>query len=63
MGTLEDFSPELIDPIKDSHIFQDSEANYLKRVDELEHYESFGTYRSDNCCGKAWEELKTFDEL
>jgi hypothetical protein len=59
LGTVQpDFTPQL-DPKKDSHIFQQDKSSLDdKMVQELEHYNDFGTYRSDNCCGKPWDELE-----
>jgi len=32
-------------------------------LDTLPHFTGFGTYRSDPCCGKPWDELKTWEEV
>jgi hypothetical protein len=63
MGTIEQFSPDLVDKVRDSHIFKQDEASYGSVLEQLGHYEGFGTYRSDNCCGKPWDELKSSDEI
>jgi hypothetical protein len=50
MGTIEEFSPDLVDKVWDRNIFQGDEALYGSVLEQLGHYEGFGTYRSDNCC-------------
>lgn len=62
MGTIAEFPSDWIDEQKDSHIFQQDEAEYLSALDKLKHFPDFGTYKSDNCCGKAWEELESFGD-
>ena len=65
MGTLVDTDPKdiIVDPAKDSHIFQEDEEPYEAAIEALEHCKFFGTYRTDACDrGKSWDDMKPWDE-
>jgi len=53
----------VIDPDRDSHIMVEGGAPFAQALDQLPRAPGFGPYRSDPCCGRPWQTLKTLDEL
>jgi len=79
IGTIDDdclqFLAEQLDANRDSHIFCVKNRSSAacspaaagdpleQAMDTLPHFTGFGTYRSDPCCGKPWDELRTWEQV
>jgi hypothetical protein len=63
IGTLSGFGSSWLDPTKrDCQIFCEEKSTLMDPLQELPQLESFGTYRLDPCCGKSFDQLKSWKE-